>query len=394
MDNSFLKKINGYDVGFLLLPMSCYLLSFFLQIDSRLNNNIFYIFVLVPFLLFIEKKQLVKDLATSTIFKLSIIFALYLVVRSAFYFNTDLVSYVKPARHFISWAAFMSISIGLFLQSKLFERITVLTVWAAIWGLSNLIHFYSTHDMATRLVYNGPVSHEILGASVYAFLCVLAALTAMRPQQESFGKFIVSIVLFFCVFMSQSRGVILAVILSIVAAIPFVRIRMALPLIVGSGLFLGLFFSLFSENLDRITQLTTSYRIDIWLQVLKNSLSDGYWLFGNSLTASHEIVVENLTFHHMHSGYVGTYFYGGVIGGTILLMLILTLGYKVYTIGKSAKDPVNVGLYVFLVLIISTDNHRLLDGPSEIWFYFWLPVAFLAAKELHNKQDSPVDVST
>ncbi|MGC9518889.1 MAG: O-antigen ligase family protein [Desulfuromonadaceae bacterium] len=379
------EKINAHGLRMLLLPMSCYLLSFFLPVDSRLNNNIFYVFVLIPFVLCIEKRDIFKYLASSTIFKLSIAFSLYLVARSAFYFDTNVILYFEPARHFISWAVFMAVSAGLLLRSSLLNSIKLLSIWASLWGAGNLIYFYWDHDLSTRLIYNGPVYHEILGASVYAFLCVLAATIAMRPQHESFGMYFVAIALLVCVFMSQSRGVILAVLVSIFFAIPFARIKIVAPLIAASVLAFSIAFSLFSENLARITQLTTSYRIDIWSQVLKDSLAEGTWLFGNSLLASHEISVGSATFNHMHSGYFGTYFYGGLVGFMMLLMLILGIGCKVYALGKENKDPMPIGLFVFMVFIISTDNHLLLDGPSEIWFYFWLPASILIAKELQNK---------
>jgi hypothetical protein len=175
--------------------------------------------------------------------------------------------------------------------------------------------------------------------------------------------------------------------LSIIAALPFARTKRILPFTICGVLILGTTVIFLSDNFGRFTELTSSHRVDIWLQVLKNSLYEGNWLFGNSLNANHEVTIGSTTFHHMHSGFVGTYFYGGIIGFSLLAALILAIGYKLYFSEKKDITPLAIGLYVFLIFIISTDNHLLLDGPSGIWFYFWLPVAFLSALEIRKKQN-------
>ena len=376
MKSLILKK---HEVSILLLPLAGYFLSFFAPIGSKANNNIFYLAVMVPFVLWVTKKDL-SYIFNSRIVIITTVLTSYLVVRSFFFIPSDLLRYFDPIRHLFSFISFFVVSIALFKKGIFCNQLNRIALWAATWGGCGAVYYYSQHGLGTRLRYLGPVEHEILGACVYAVICVFALFSEKKNYR--FFIFGASILLFCCVLLSQSRGPLLALSFAIlVAGVVSGRKRLVSGLVVlFGGIWLynhhvGLFF-------NRLFIVTSSRRFDIWKQVVVDSWQDGSWVFGHSVLANHEVTVGNTMFYHAHSGYVATFYQSGIIGFFILMSLVFVVGWQVFKLRKVGNCPLRVSLFVFSLLIILSDTHNLLDGPGAVWFYFWLPLAYIAADEL------------
>jgi hypothetical protein len=77
---------------------------------------------------------------------------------------------------------------------------------------------------------------------------------------------------------------------------------------------------------------------------------------------------------------------GGIIGFIILMALVFFIIKTSLTIKAIRQDSLTISLAVFVLLSIATDTHKLLKGPDSIWFFFWLPVAYLVSKEIQSKK--------
>lgn len=380
MKQMFLKQ---YSVSILLFPMVIYLLGFFAPISSKLHNNIFYIIVLVPFILWVKKRELL-DLFQSRIVLFTVVFTGYLAVRSLFYLPFDFSEVKDPFRHLVSFWVFFAVGVSLFREEFFRTKINSIALWAAVWGTGAAVLYYSQHRFPGRLQYNGPTDHAIIGACVYAVISLFVLFHNRRFPL--FLSIITFISLFSSVLFSQSRGPLLALTVAVVAG-SMCRCR---KWVVAIPIAFWAFFIVAQQQgwvtFGRLFKATSSYRFQIWQQVINNSWTGGDWIFGQSLLADQTVTVGKHTFQHAHSGYISTFFHGGVIGFILLVALMIVVGWFVIKVWQRDRCSLTVALYIFSGLIIATDTHKMLDGPGALWFYFWLPLAYIAAQELKMSQ--------
>lgn len=389
-----LKKLKDvlfkqYSISILLIPISIYFLAFFSPISSKLHNNIFYILVLIPCVFWVNKKQLIA-LLRSRIVLLTVIFTSYLALRSLFYHPFDFSDVKDPFRHLISFWLFFSVVVHLFQHVNFTVRMRAVAYWATVWGIGNAILYYTQYSFPGRMPFNGPTDHPIIGACVYAAFALIVLFSPHHSRIVSFVCFssLASLVLF-----SQSRGPLLALTVAVIVALLWQSRKwlVVLPVMFWTG------FAFAHQQgwitFSRLFKATSSYRFQIWQQVFENSLVQKSWLFGQSLLADQSVTVGSITFQHPHSGYVSTYFHGGIIALLILIALMLVAGWFVFRMRAEEGGRLAVALYVFGGLIVATDTHKMLDGPGALWLYFWLPLAFIAAKELNLYSNQATDSS-
>ena len=379
-----------YSVSILLFPLIIYLIGFFAPISSKLHNNIFYIIVLVPFIFWVNKRDTYK-LFQSRIVLLTVIFTGYLAIRSLFYLPFDFSEVKDPFRHLVAFWVFFAIIIRLFQHNSFKLKLYYIGLWAALWGTGNAILYYTDHHFQVRLYYNGPTDHAIIGACVYAVIIVF--ILFQNKTLPRYLSFFCSVLISLSVLFSQSRGPLLSLTIAVVAGslCRFNKWLATIPFV-----FWAVFVVAHKQGwitFGRLFKATSSYRFEIWQQVINNSWTKGDWVFGQSLLADQTVTVGTLTFDHAHSGYVSTFFHGGVIGFLLLVTLMVVAGWYVFKVWQRDRCGLTVALYVFSGLIIATDTHKMLDGPGALWFYFWLPIAYIAAQEL-NAAQSPVTDNT
>jgi len=374
-----------YDVTILLWPMTLYFLGFFLPISAKFHNNFFYIIVLIPFVLWVRKDFLFR-IFTSKVVQLSAIFTIYLAARSLFYLPEDHLKYFDPLRHLFSFAVFSVVCTEFFRRNLLFDKIKLVAIWASGWGAFWAYRFYGQHPLSTRLQYVGPTNHEILGACVYAAVAIFAIYCKTKYRIVDYVSLSLLILV---VLLSGSRGPFFSLIVAILVASFFSKKKL---LVVNFLLIAGIYLlnCFYNVGFSRIFLATSSYRLKIWMQVLVDSLEQNTWLFGNSLLAPHEVNVNGTIFYHAHSGYMATYFQGGVVALAILLLLIYVCAINIFNRRYTEMKLINLALFVFALLSISTDSHMLLDAPGEVWFYFWMPLLCIAAHEINMRGYSNV----
>lgn len=381
-------KFRQHDPKVLIIPFIIYLSLFFGPLSSKAHNNFFYLVILVPFVLFIRvKKEDLFNVIKSKGFILVFILVSYLALTV--FLNMQFVSLseiVKPFRHWFSFMVFFFLCVLLFSKYDLEEKMNYVSLWAAIWGGLSILLFFYDKPFAQRLLFYGRVESPIFGACTYATL-FLFLMFSEKKTGKALRICALSILLLSIIF-AQSRGPILALSVAVVAGL-IGQSRKIMPFIIGgSGIVLWVLDYLKIISCGRIFWAHSSFRIPIWKQVISESINSGAWLFGHGIAVNETVTITPaLSFPHAHSGYVGTFFIGGIIGVVLLLNLAVHIARQSLTIKSVRENGLAISLVVFALLSIATDTHILLKGPHPTWFFFWLPVAYLVAEEIKNSAE-------
>jgi hypothetical protein len=376
-------KIKQYEPSVILIPFVIYLLLFFSPLSSKAHNNYFYLFVLLPFVLFTRKKEY-YNVIKSKIF-ISVIFLVsYLALPAVFNIQSvPLTKIASPLRHWFSFLVFFFLCVVFFHKYALEEKLKFVSIWAAAWGLVSIVLFFWDKPFVDRLVFLGRVEHPIIGACTYAVLFLFLLFSEKKPAKAL--RICALFVLALCVILSQSRGPILALFAAVLAGL-IVQGRKIIPMLIGfSGMALWFlnYVRLFSYG--EIFTARPIYRFAIWKQVISNAITNGTWLFGHGMTANETVAVTLDThFQHAHSVYIATFFFGGIVGVVLLLILVFQIIKQSVRMRSGKQGDLIVSLIVFALLSVATDSHKLLSGPNPIWLFFWLPVAYLVTEEIKD----------
>ncbi|MBU3948786.1 MAG: O-antigen ligase family protein [Proteobacteria bacterium] len=378
-------KIKKYNASVLLIPFVFYLMLFFSPLGSKAHNNYFYLIILLPFILFAKSvKEEFYRIVKSKLFVSVIVFVSYMALTGVFNISSaPLNELVKPLRHWFSFLVFFFICILFFYKHDLEEKMKYVSLWAAFWGgLSFLVFFYDK-SFAERLCYLGRVEHPIYGACTYAIPFLFLVFSEKQPAKAY--RFSALFILLLCIIFTQSRGPIIALSAAVLAGL-IVQRRIAIPVLIGfSGIVLWLLEYKNIISCGKIFCANSSFRIPIWKQVISESINNSSWLLGHGMAANETVfITPDTSFLHAHSGYVGTFFLGGIIGLVLLLNLVFHIIKQSLTVKSVRQDSLTISLVTFALLSIATDTHKLLLGPHPIWFFFWLPVAYLVAENIKS----------
>ncbi len=379
-------KIRQYELSVILIPFVIYLLLFFSPLSSKAHNNYFYLFVLLPFFLFARtRKEEYYNVIKSKIFISVVFFVSYLALTVVLNISSaPLTDIATPLRRWFSFLFFFFLCVVFFHKYTLEEKLKFVSLWAAAWGLASIVLYFWDKPFASRLVFLGRVEHPIIGACTYAVLFLFLLFSEKKPVKAL--RICALFVLALCVILAQSRGPILALFAAVLAGLIVQGRKIMLMLIGFFGIALWFLNYVHLFSLGRIFEATSSYRFVIWKQVISDGITNGTWLFGHGMAAATETVVVTLdtNFQHAHSGYIATFFFGGIVGVVLLLILIFQIIKQSVRLRSGKQGALIVSSVVFALLSIATDSHKLLTGPNPLWLFFWLPVAYLVAEEIRS----------
>lgn len=121
------------------------------------------------------------------------------------------------------------------------------------------------------------------------------------------------------------------------------------------------------------------------------------WIFGAGIAADDDIEFEpgsedfprGFTIRHPHSAVVGTFYYGGIAGLALLVILVVATVRRAVGVGRISGvwDP--LVLLVFCLICLLTDGHRLVSNPHlSSWLLLWFPVGLIAS---HRGRTDPAE---
>ena len=256
------------------------------------------------------------------------------------------------------------------------RMVTVIVCCATGNALFSVVRFVSRQGGWDRLEGWGETRNAILGAFIIGVCSILALGRSLR-RERFWPLWLVPIPLFLAfTVMTDSRGPLIAVVLSALLVLPRWSRRTYLlglaALIAAAVGTVTLAPDLVHAAFERLAQRGTSYRLDIWHASIEAILQRP--IIGHGMTAT--VQMKGDFGHHPHDLYLSALFYSGAVG---LLLLLGGLGWifrDVLRTPVSAERQTCLALLVHLVLSGATDLSQITKGPGELWYIVWLPLGY------------------
>jgi len=241
----------------------------------------------------------------------------------------------------------------------------------AIAALVSIVNFYGLQgeSLLARLAGIGEISHPILGA--YVVGSAVLFLLYEPPRQR--GLQLLWLVALACLgaftMLSQSRGALLALVLTVIMAPLWFRDRhsrvFSMLAVVATGLALYAVY-------DLIAQRGSSYRPEIFHAVV-DMIAAHPWT-GLGLGAAYDVSAAGLHFDHTHNMFTHVAVEMGLPGMLLWAMVwLLTLGEIIRARG-TLFGKILLGFWVYSTLAMQFDAASLTGTPRAEWFISWLPV--------------------
>lgn len=241
----------------------------------------------------------------------------------------------------------------------------------AIAALVSVIHFYGVlgKPLVARLEGIGEISHPILGA--YVIGAAVLFLLYEPPRQRGLQLLWLAALACLGVFamLSQSRGAVLALVLTVIMAPLWFRDRHSRVFAMLAAIATGLAFYLVY---DLIAQRGSSYRPEIFHAVV-DMIAARPWT-GLGLGAAYDVSAVGKHFDHTHNMFTHIAVEMGLPGMLLWIMVWL------YTLGEIIRargtlfGKILLGFWVYSTLAMQFDAASLTGTPRAEWFISWLPV--------------------
>nr|WP_314616438.1 O-antigen ligase family protein [uncultured Pseudomonas sp.] len=241
----------------------------------------------------------------------------------------------------------------------------------AIAALISIVKFYGMQGqpLLARLEGIGEISHPILGAYVIGAAVLMLLYQMPRQRAAQLGWVLALACLGAFVALSQSRGGVMALLITVVLAPLWFRDRHSRLFAVLALLATGLaFFFVY----DVITQRGSSYRPEIFQAVLQ-MIGERPWT-GLGLGAEYDVSTVGMVFDHSHNMFTHVAIEIGLPG------MLLWIAAWLFTLGEivRARDTlmgkILLALWVYSTLAMQFDAASISGTPRAEWFVSWLTV--------------------
>jgi O-antigen ligase len=241
----------------------------------------------------------------------------------------------------------------------------------AIAALLSIIHFYGLQGMPwfARLEGVGEISHPILGTYVIGSAVLLLL---YEPPRQRGLQLLWLIALFFLgafAILSQSRGAILALVLTVTMAPLWFRDRnsrlFSILAVIATGLAFYWVYGLIAER-------GSSYRPEIFHAVIE-MIAVHPW-GGLGLGAAYNVSAVGMHFDHSHNMFTHVAVEMGLPGMLLWVMVWLYTLAEIVRARGTVFGKVLLGFWVYSTLAMQFDAASLTGTPRAEWFISWLPV--------------------
>ena len=93
-------------------------------------------------------------------------------------------------------------------------------------------------------------------------------------------------------------------------------------------------------------------------------------------------MLNGFVFIHPHSVYMGTLFYGGIIGLLILLAALFSDLCQSFNPLGHRRNLALASMILYGALAIVSNGNMLIHHPQPFWLFLWFPVALVGTSEL------------
>lgn len=242
-----------------------------------------------------------------------------------------------------------------------------------------LVFEYHSIIVFRKVSNHHPGPENVIDLAGYAAIGVILCLIVFREKRKKLVLFAIPVFLGVMV-ISQSRGPIIALILSLFITLPFRNINkknIVYSIVTIVILSAALLYSSMGELIiKRFSELYVQsfLRLSIWSHTLQ-MVSEAPF-FGHGF--NDHLTFVNYSGEHIrttHSVYLGTLLKGGVVG-LALLILILQQGLKSLLNSVKEGQHFELSLYLFMMIFYLSQGIFVISNPTEYWYLFWFPLAF------------------
>ncbi len=375
----------------------CLLLAgFYLSPGLKLLSSYFYILI-VGFIVTLNRQK-IFNLFVSIGFRVVFIYALYYCLSVLWSVGEEAsIDYVYYIRHAVYILVFLGLTIGITLKHPNSSIVICHAVFwpAAFSAFVSIIWFYYASSGASlfsvhldRLQYYGAQGNNpVEGATIYgaAFLLGYMGIAHQRKHDGIYWLALLSLfIILGSVILTQSRGPILALFLSLLVSLAVTRSRKMAALLLSLMLVaLACFVGSEAIVLDMI-QRGDSKHFEIYYKgvaKIKEALIFGH----GAATSPHVVLADGITYPHLHNLYIAAAFWGGITGLVLLLSIIVWAGYQIrYLIIKRQYMLWHI-LLLYGCLCGLTDQKVAFNHPDTLWMIFWLPLGIMMGQEINRK---------
>ena len=262
------------------------------------------------------------------------------------------------------------------------------TVLAAVVSASYSVHLHYAFPeyqplLEDRLVALGRLHNPVISALSYGMAIVMALhllICGTNNNDRFFSGFCI-VVLLVGVTLTYTRSVWIGVSVATLYAIALYFPGSTWRRVAAAVLFLSVVVAIMlaSFGWDELVKRSTSFRPEIWGELINRTLKTN-WLLGHGIIADSSVAHSSyehgtFSFHHAHSMYVATLFYGGVIGLSGFLGFLVYLGLRLHQADGAEKRGLATMALIYAVVVMFFDGDRFLAKVDYFWIVFWLPVA-------------------
>ncbi|EPJ8755246.1 O-antigen ligase family protein [Pseudomonas sp. BN505] len=241
----------------------------------------------------------------------------------------------------------------------------------AIAALVSIVNFYGLQGkyLLARLAGIGEISHPILGA--YVIGSAVLFLLYEPPQRR--GLQLLWLVALACLgafaMLSQSRGALLALVLTVTMAPLWFRDRhsqvFSILAVIATGLAVSAMY-------DLIAMRGSSFRPEIFHAVV-DMIAAHPWT-GLGLGAGYDVTAVGRHFDHTHNMFTHVAVEMGLPGMLLwVLVWLFTLG-EIIRVRGTLFGKILLSFWVYSTLAMQFDAASLTGTPRAEWFISWLPV--------------------
>lgn len=356
-----------------------FLVGYFIFPSVKRHNLFFLVGVCIPLLLitpFYYKKIRIDNWVIASAFML----VFYLFLNSFWYANYS----VEQSLVYFRYLFFLCCLIGaiLFVQYKqpkyseyLFRAFIIVGSLHFTYGIWKHFHIY---PQPLDIRY----SNRPIDEATFAGMLLLACFWLMIETKNFLHKLIIfgfSIPFIIILFIAKSRGPQLAFLISIPLVAYFQGIKLKRFMLVTISL-VAILISLlvltgtaqhvFSRGLE------FPYRIGIWSISIQQGMQ--FFWFGQGLNENATLFIDDGMFTHSHNILLSIFRMGGIVGVllfTLNFILCMAAGFK----QQNSINKLWVVWLCFGVLCLMTNGRYPLTRHSELWFAYWIPIAFIGA---------------
>jgi len=374
LEHGLLYVYGLFIAGYFLLPMAA-------------GHRRLYYLLVVPVVLFLWR-DLWGFFRDSRL--LGLIIAYISWMSLTLFWTADYIRVQAIWQLYLSFTAVTFVTVSGFFWYQYRDRLDRLLrglLWLAVAAATcSIVVFYLEHPFpSARLEPLGVMHHQNKAGAAYGLLLLLCTRVAMleeSPRQRGL-YWAAAGVLAALVLLTQSRTALAAVCVGLAVLLG----KRVIPWLMA-GLVLS--FALVASNpeswWERVTAL--SFRPGIWRQVLEDM--QGHWLLGHGYLIDPHVTAYGRLFDHAHNGYLASLRDGGLVGLGLLCALLGTGVYQAATIALSRGERLYLALLLYGMTCIFMDFDRLLVHPKELWLFFWLPLALVAAVYPRRENDAVI----